>query len=283
MSILVLTATGKVGSQIVEQLHKAGVDFAAGTRDTEKAKEELPDGVETVRFDYADEYTFDAALDGTESVFLNTTYGPDAYNQTKAFVERCRESSVKKIVLMSAMGVEHIEGPMRDYELSVINSGLDYVILRPTWFFQNFNTMFLATIIHMGGIYLPFEDAKVSYVDTRDIAACAVKGLTTDELNGKELTVTGPEGLTLYQVANTIGEAALKPVNYVPITDEQMREAMVQQAGITDENYLNLMKELAEQVRSGSVAGATSHVKDATGNDPIDIEKYANDYAGYWR
>lgn len=283
MSILVVAATGKVGSQVVEQLHKQGADFVAATRDPKKAAEELPEGVETVRFDIWDEYTYDAALDGTDTVFLLSTYSPEANKETAPFIEKCRQSGVKKMVIMSAMGVEHSETEMRRFELDVINSEMDYVILRPNWFYQNFNTMFLGMINQMNGIYLPFADAKVSYIDTRDIAACAVKGLTTDDINGMQFTITGPESLTLHEVADILSEKAHKEIKYVPITDEQAREAMKNDMGMDDEKYLELMHALALQVRGGGAAEVTDDVKKITGNDPVAFDKYGNDYAGYWR
>jgi uncharacterized protein YbjT (DUF2867 family) len=85
------------------------------------------------------------------------------------------------------------------------------------------------TIKSKNVFYLPAEDAKVSFVDVRDIAAIAVKTLTDDgngRHNGKAYTITGPEALTYYQVAEILSNATGKKLDYVNVSEEDIRLGM---------------------------------------------------------
>jgi uncharacterized protein YbjT (DUF2867 family) len=69
-------------------------------------------------------------------------------------------------------------------------SGIPFTFLRPNDFMQNFVNFYSPTIKSDNALYLPAQDAKVSFVDVRDIAATAVKTLTDDDKHiGKGYTL----------------------------------------------------------------------------------------------
>lgn len=94
---------------------------------------------------------------------------------------------------------------------------------------QNFVNFYGATIKSKNVFYLPAEDAKVSFVDVREIAAIAMKTLTDDgngRHNGKANAITGPETLSYYQVAEILSNATGKKIDYVNVSEEDSRLGM---------------------------------------------------------
>lgn len=81
---------------------------------------------------------------------------------------------------------------------------------------QNFVNFYSPTIKSNNALYLPAEDAKVSFVDVHDIAATAVKTLTDDGKHiGKAYTITGPEALSYSRAAEILSNVTGKKISYV--------------------------------------------------------------------
>jgi uncharacterized protein YbjT (DUF2867 family) len=102
-------------------------------------------------------------------------------------------------------------------------SGIPFIFLRPNDFMQNFVNFYSPTIKSNNGLYLPAGDAKVSFVDVRDIAATAVKTLTDDGKLGKAYTITGPEALSYFQVAEILTSVTGKKISYINVSEEDTR------------------------------------------------------------
>jgi len=201
-TLLVTGATGNLGSEVVKTLLEEGFTVKAGTRNIDAIQSaEL---LEAVKLDYTDTSTFDNALVGINGIFLVAPpMDPEAPAKLVPFIEKARETGVKHIVFISALGVDQNEqAPLRAIERALMDSGIAYTILRPNFFMENFSLGFIAPMIKQrGGIFLAADEGKTSFISTNDIAAVAAKSFA-DELYGKELNLTGPEALDHSQVAN---------------------------------------------------------------------------------
>lgn len=146
-------ATGGTGKAVVERLERDGLiaDVAALTRNADKARATLPSGVGAVI--EGDLFDFDAtlkAVSGRETVLVcsGTTSRTDVFDPLKVdwqgvenIVAACKQSGVKKIVLISSIGVDDFFFPLNLIggvlwmkklgELAVQRSGIDYTIIRP--------------------------------------------------------------------------------------------------------------------------------------------------------
>jgi uncharacterized protein YbjT (DUF2867 family) len=81
------------------------------------------------------------------------------------------------------------------------------------------------TIKSNNAFYIPAEDAKVSFVDARDIAAVAVIALVDgDQHYKKTYMITGPEALSFHQAADILSNATGKKIDYLVISDERPEE-----------------------------------------------------------
>lgn len=279
-SVLVTGATGKVGRATVDALLARGADVRAASRHLDTAA-----GVKRVTFDWARPDTYDAALAGVDRVFVLLPSGvEDVGAPGRAFLDRARAAGVERVVLMTAMGVEHAppEVPLRALELHVEGLGVPATVLRPNWFAQNFSEgVFREPIVRNGVIRLPAGDAAVSFVDVRDIGAVAAAALVEDGHEGAAYTVTGPAALTHADAAEAIGRAAGRPVRYEPVDDDAFRAAM---GGMGwDRGYLEALVGLFGMSRAGAAAPVSPDVERVLGRPATPFAQFAADHADAWR
>lgn len=214
-NILVIGGTGKTGRRVVEQLQKKGIEPRIGSRSA------------TPSFDWNNKDTWVNALDGIEKMYV--TYYPDlAVPGAKKAIESlsylAKEMGVKKMVLLSGKGEAEAEA----CEEIVMGSGVDYTIVRASWFNQNWSESFFLEPILSGEIVLPMSDVLIPFVDANDIAEVAATVLLDDSYNGKIVEVTGPELITFKDIVNTISKISNRTLNFHDITLEQYVEGMKQ-------------------------------------------------------
>lgn len=212
--VMVTGATGTVGRSVVEQLLTAGRPVRTGVRNPATA--DLPPGVEVVRLDFTDRATVAPALAGAEGLFLmrppaisdvGTALGP--------LVESAGAAGVSRVVALSVMGVNPAMPHWR-MERMVRKAGLDLTALRPAYFAQNFVTAFGADIRRRSQLRLACGNGRLSFVDTRDVAAVAARVLAEPgRFDPGPVTLTGPEALSFEDVASVLSDALGRRVVYV--------------------------------------------------------------------
>jgi uncharacterized protein YbjT (DUF2867 family) len=285
--ILVTGSTGKVGKEVINQLVAKGlparaadinVDWVQSAAEAEGWKD-----VEPVLFNYDNPETFEPALAGVDRLFIvPPLLSPRQHEQIIAFVDFALKKGVKKIVNLSQMGSQDIEGlPLGIAEKHIETLGVPYTHLRPNWFMQNFNSLMLEMIRDRNEIRVPAADYKSSYIDSRDISACGAVALTTDKHDNSVITQTGGRALDHYEVAKIISDATGKTITYYPISEEEYAEDL-KSAGMPDasvEMFLNLYRLL----RAGGTAPVSNDVADCLGRPQITFEQYAHDFAKFWK
>ncbi len=279
-TVLLTGATGKVGQEVLKALKQTGATIKAAVRDLAKA-ESL--GVEGVKFDFDEKATWASALGGVDALYLVTPpFHPREVEIGKAIVDAAVAAGVQKIVKLSAMGAENADAfAHKAVDAYVAQAGVDYTILKPSFFMQNFNMMHAETIRGAAAFYLAAADGKTGFVDTRDIAAVAAKALTEPGHEKAEYVLTGSEAIDHHRVAELLSEAAGRPIKYVAIS-EQDAIAGMKQAGMP-ENGIEALTVLMGFVRAGYTAVTTEDVKKVLGRAPISFAQYAQDYAAAFK
>lgn len=276
MKVLVTTPNGKVGSEVVRLLLERGVQVRIGAHTVEKAQAAFP-GTEVVHFSYDDEASVQAALVGVDTLYFAAPGNLPAAPQIRV-IELAKVAGVKRIVRLSAKGVENTDTDLRQVEKAVEASGLEWTILRPTWFMQNYSTM-SAQGVAQGVITEPAGDAKTSYIDARDIAAVATAALTEPGHVGKHYTLTGPTAHTRSELAEVFAKHIGRPVQYVALSDEQFRANL---QDFMPADYVNLLSALYGAVRAGYTADVSSDVEQVLGRSPISFEQFVQDHVTVW-
>jgi uncharacterized protein YbjT (DUF2867 family) len=281
-TILVTGASGTVGSEVINQLLQNGhaVNIKAAVHSIENIKKmKDKNRVETVQIDYNKPATLTTALKGVDKLFLVTPETLNAPELVSNLVTEAKKNGVRYIVRLSAMGESsiasvrlHLQG-----EKIIEESGIPFTILRPNTFMQFFVNFYGPTIKSNNAFYGSVEDAKVSFIDIRDIATIGVKTLTdNDKHNGKVYTITGPEALSHYQVAEILSSATTKKINYVDIPEDEFQRRK-KEIGLNDW-WLNLMIEAFYSFRKGYHSQVYSTVEEITGRKPITFAQFAKDY-----
>ena len=291
-TILVTGATGTIGSEVVKQLSSAtpAVNIKAGVHSAQNVKK-VKDGdrVEVVVIDYNKLETLKEALSQVDKLFLLTPDVPNAHELASNMVSEAKKAGIRHIVKQSVMGadLEANVGTLRLHhqaEKIIEQSEIPFTFLRPNEFMQNFINFHSPSIKNNNVFYLPLEDAKVSLVDVRDIAAVAVKSLTedrSDKHNNKTYLITGPEALSYHQAAEILSNATGKKISYVNISEEEARGAM-KEMGMSDW-LINTISELHDYFRKGNASQVSSAVEEVTEKKPISFSQFAKDYAEAFR
>jgi len=282
--ILVIGATGKLGSQVANCLEQLGEKVRAATRNPESARLRSRSTARFVEFDFERPETFPAALKGIEHVFLIARPGDEQPDKVAApLIEEMKRQSIRHVVDITAMGVETRDDiALHKMEILLEESGIDFTHLRPNWFMQVFSDgPLLKDMVMTNALHLPTADAKISYVDVRDIAAMAATALVKPGHAGKAYTLTGAEALDHDQVTAEISRASGQVVTYVPIDDETARQAILA-AGLSTERAERLIG-FYQLVRQGFCAGVTGDIETVLGRLPISFTQFAQDFSSSWK
>ena len=257
---LVIGGTGKTGRKVVEGLKQHNQNVRIASRSSQPS------------FDWTNTANWPEVLDGIDKmyiVFYPDLAVPGAYEAITALTEAAKEAGVKKAVLLSGKGEVEAER----CETVVANSGLDYTLVRASWFSQNFSESFLLDPILAGHVALPMPEAKIPFVDTSDIAEVVVKALMDDAHNGKTYEITGPRTLTFREVVQEIAAGTGKEITFQAISIEAYNE-MMKAAGLPGD-YIWLIDYLFREVLSNAENQfISSDVEKVLGRKATDFSEY---------
>lgn len=257
--ILIIGKTAKTGLRVEQRLEALGY----ATRGVSRAS--------SPAFDWEDPTTWREAMQGTESAYV--TFYPDlaiptAEETIRDFIATAKQVGLRHIVLLSGRGEQGAERAER----VLSNSGLDWNVVRASWFMQNFSEGFMIDGILNGDLVLPAGDIAEPFIDIDDIADVAVAALTRPDLRNRLFEVSGPRALTFAQCAAEISHAAAYTVEYTQISMEAFSQALHEQG--MPEEMLWLMNELFTVVLDGRNSQPTSGVEQALGRPATDFSEY---------
>jgi len=272
LPILVLAASGKTGRRVADRLEAQGRPVRRASRSG---------ATPAVAFDWDDRATWGPALSGVAAVYV--VYTPDlavpaAPGAIAAFVETAKAQGVRRLVLLSGRGEEEA----RRCERLVQGSGLEWAIVRASWFAQNFDEGAFRDAVLAGEVALPAGDVLEPFVDVDDVADVAVAALTEDRHAGEVFEVTGPRLMTFADAVAEIAAAAGREVRYATIPGDAFRAGLAQ-AGLPREQ-IELLDYLFTSVLDGRNQSVTDGVERALGRPARDLRDYARAAAarGAW-
>ena len=267
--ILILGGNGKTGRRVAERLVKLDKSIRIGSRN------------ETPSFDWEKSETWAAVLEGIHSVYI--TFQPDlavpsALKVIEAFTTLAVKGGVEKMVLLSGRG----EKEAQICEKVVMNAGVDWTIVRASWFNQNFSESIFLDPILAGHVALPRAEALEPFVDTDDIADVVVASLLDEKHNRQIYELTGPQLLTFKRVMEEISKATGRTINFESLTIYEyikiLRDYQV------PEDFIWLVNYLFTEVLDGRNASVTHDIEKVLGRKPKDFAAFAKETvaAGIW-
>jgi uncharacterized protein YbjT (DUF2867 family) len=275
--ILVTGSTGNVGSKILGELLKRHVAFRALVRKDGDVQRLNTRGIEVIQGDMTDRGRMRTVLQGVTHLYLLSATNPQLAETEGMLAEEARNAGVQHIVKQSAFGADTqahcpISRVHAEAEEAVQASGVSCTILRPNSFMQNFVPLHARTIIAQGTFYEALADARVSHIDTRDLAEVAANILTQPGHEGQTYNLTGPEALSDEQIANMLSTLLGRRVTYTPISDDAMRQGML--AAHMPEWYVDSLVTLYQFYRQGGAAPATPDLAYLLKREPRTMETY---------
>ena len=266
---LVIAASGKTGRRVADRLEAQGHPTRRASRSSDTP------------FDWNDRSTWRAAVAGAGAAYV--VYSPDlavpeAPDAITAFTELAKREDVRRLVLLSGRGEEEAQR----CEQIVQNAGLEWTVIRASWFAQNFDEGAFYESVLAGEVALPAGDVLEPFIDIDDIAEIAVAALTTDDHVGEIYEVTGPRLMTFGDAVAEIAEASGRDIRYVTIGRDDFRTGLAR-AGLPAPQ-IELLDYLFTTVLDGRNASVTDGVQQALGRPARDFRDYAQEVAesGVW-
>ncbi|HWS33886.1 MAG TPA: NAD(P)H-binding protein, partial [Actinoplanes sp.] len=206
---------------------------------------------------------------------------PERTALPEAFLPAARDAGVRRVVLHSDRGLDVMgNDQLRTAEDAVRGSGLDWTIVRPDWFHQDFETFFAPPVID-GRLCLPVGAARQGFIDAGDIAAVEVAAFTGDSLLGQVLEVTGPRALSFGEALAEISRVTGREIVFD--SDPGTFRAVLRADGVPDEVIETLLAGYAA-LRALGDTEPTGVVERILGRPGRDFADYAADAAarGVW-
>ncbi|MFV2061739.1 MAG: NmrA family transcriptional regulator [Gammaproteobacteria bacterium] len=266
---LILASNGKTSKRVVERFRLKGLHFREGSRTSE------------IPFDWYDASTWHQALQGIRSVYV--VFYPDlavpgAPEIIENFTQQAIICGVEHFVLLSGRG----EVAAQKCEEIVMNSTLDWTIVRSSWFAQNFSENFFLNEIVQGQVFIPVGDIKEPFVNIDDLAEIVFAALTDDKHKGQIYELTGPSLMTFSDAISEIATATKRDitVHQVSIKDyvSFLREAQV------PKEFISLLEYLFTEVLDGRNSSLTDGIQRALGREPRSFQNYVKNTvaSGIW-
>ena len=275
---LLTGGTGKTGSRLARQLIESGRTVRIASRSGSGVE-----GAESIRFDWLDDSTHQAALKGVQAVYLVAPAGSsDPHSVMAPFIERAIGQGVRRFVLLSASPIEE-GGPIMGATHQMLRQAApEWAVLRPTWFMQNFSEgPHSATIRDEHRIYSATGEGRVPFVHAEDIARVALRALSDEDSHNTDHIITGPQVLAYSQVAQIIGDALGKPVEHAALSQSELADHWAA-LGMPVE-YAAMLAAMDTAIAHGAEDRTSVSVLRVTGRAPQEFAGFARASVGSWQ
>ena len=236
--ILIVGATGSLGTEITRQLAKKGQSIRAMVRPTsDQAKVDILRGLgaEIVWGEMQDLASLDAACQGTTAVISTVSAMPSSYQPQENniqnvdvqglthLIDAAKRAGVGHFIYTSFSGGIDLDFPLsnakRAVEKQVEESGLAYTILRPSYFMEAWLSPAIGFDYVSATAQICGTGANpISWISIPDVAAFAVASLDNPTAKNAVLELGGPEALSALDAVKVFEDVGGKQfeLNHVP-------------------------------------------------------------------
>jgi len=228
--ILVVGGRSKIGSALIAELAAKGEAVRALVRSGE-GMGSFPDGVQAVTGDLADLDSLRSAIDGADRMFLLCGPTEQEVQLNLNAIDVAKQAEIRLLVRSSILGSDPASPAtfVRDHgvcDAYLTGSGVPHSIVRPNLFMQNVPENMIPAIDADGNFYANAGEARISMVDTRDVAGVAAAVLTSPGHEGNAYDVTGRQPLSYQDVAAKLSAALGRNISYIDAPDDAVRGAL---------------------------------------------------------
>ncbi len=279
--IAVMGARGQLGSRIVRELIARGQapgDIVASVRTPDRAADITALGCVLRRGDYDDLDSMIHAFSGCRTIMLVPTFAPvePRILQHARAVEAARRAGARRLVFASFIASSpespFLVTPFMTYAESALRvSGIEWTILRNGMYADPL-VPYVPELIAVGRIPYPAGEGKISYVTRDDLAGASAAALLNETCAGKTYDLTGPEALSIADLAALITKITGKFVRYEPASDEEFA-VMCREPGAPD--YIpQALVTIYHAAAQGFLGKVTDDIETLTGKLPEELESF---------
>jgi NAD(P)H dehydrogenase (quinone) len=282
-SILVTGASGNLSSAVINHLLKTyavePAKIIAASRSTDKLAILKQQGVELRKADFDDAQSLDDAFAGVDTVLLVSTDAlavkGQRFAQHKAAIDAAKRAGVKRIVYTS---MPNPEGSLVSFapnhlstEEAIKASGIDYVILRNAWYFENYMHS-LPHDLANGKWFTATANGKVSNISRDDLAKAAAAVLAKGAAGNQTFTLTGETSLSVGDIAKIVSDVSGKPLQVIDASADKLRAGMAG-AGLPD-FVIDMLLSCDANIAAGKFDIVTSDFETLTDSKPQSAEDF---------
>jgi NAD(P)H dehydrogenase (quinone) len=276
---LVTGSTGQLGRAVIEGLlgQVPPSEIAALARDPARAAELAARGVDVRQGDYTDYASLARAFRGIKKLLLVSTSALEGVTEQHANALRAAHQAGVRHVLFTSIASRSPAPPfrlVRDYrqtEEELIRSGLVYTILR-NGYYMDMLPMFLGDALQTGQIRYPAGQGKNNFTARSDLAEAAAKVLTGGGHENRVYECCGNGAYTFHEVAEALGEAVGKRIEYVDIPIQEL-EAKLREEGFS-QLEVELMVGIAASIRSSEGSCPEPDLEELLGRQPTELRAF---------
>ncbi len=236
--ILITGGTGFVGSHLIKRLIDEGHEVRCVIREDSKKIDRIKGlGAEIVHGDVTDANSLIDACKGIDIIVhlvgiiqeeKGMTFQSIHVDGTQNLINAAKKNNVKLFYYQSANGADK-DGATSYFrtkaeaEEIVKNSGIDYIIFRPSLIYGNGDqfVLRLKKIIHDAPVIpiIGSGESLLQPIFIDDLVACLIKAITTLQLKNRTFCIAGPEQIRFKDVIMRIADAMQinKPKIHFPV------------------------------------------------------------------
>lgn len=283
--ILVLCGTGNIGFPLIKYLsQQSNVQIVVGTHNIQHAQEKFTglNNIEIRHFDFLDPATFESTFADVSKIFF---VRPPQLSKPKEdmlpFLKFAKQQNIKQIVFVSLLGVEkNPVTPHHKIEQMILDLGISYTFIRPSFFMQNLNTTHQAYIKKNHDLFIPAGNSRTSFIDTRDIGEIAGIALLNDKYIDQKLNITGPAALSYSEISKIMTKILGVKITYSQPSLLKFRKVMLQRG--LKKDFVDVMVMLYLITQFGNAKEVTDTAEKVLGHSPRTIQNYISDYKEYF-
>lgn len=278
-NILVIGASGNIGSAVMDLLVKEKFTVRAATRQPGNHGRWNKGNCKVVAFDFEQPNTWEAALKGVDTLVYIPVGDPSLTDKARQFCKSLKGTSVKNVLKVTAPGADakstnafqQLHG---EIEHALKDTGVTLSLFAPLEFMQNYLNMWGEAIRAEGKLYLPQGTATKSLVDCEDIAAAIVGALKNESFLGKTWKLAGHD-YTNKEIALILSKNLGREITYVDIPEDVAKNSMkkAQMPGW----LIDAVMQLHTAWKAGKLVAPNTELKKLLGREPKTFEMFVKE------
>jgi len=280
MTYLLVGGTGKTASRLAALLRAANIPFALTSR---RGPEATLEGQAALKFEWTEESTWPNVFGNGQikGIYLMPPQIDSPWVPMIKFVDFAKAQGVGRYVLCAGTTAAIGQDGMGRVWEHFIKLGVEYCVLRPSWFMENLVEPGPAyTIGQLNSVFTACQDGQIPFISADDIANFAFHILTGEKAHNCDYRILGPQNITYDDVAATLTKVLGRKIEHVKLDEEARVQGLVQ-AGVSD-YYARFFAGIEVLAAQNHEKAESDDVLKVTGPPPKSFETFAEENRAVW-